>query len=390
MQTLLDYAKTKTQKDIIKAYIEEGTHRKAAKKLGYKSKSFVTETISRVKRYAALSGYSPEHDMDKPAPEPYTVKGVSTLYDEEGNKKIQWVKTQVDKEAYLKQLVESLKDSFEKYDGKFKATSAKKQTDKDLLVVYPMGDPHIGMYSYAAETGDDFDVTIASKNLKKAVSNLVERSPNADTAIILNLGDYFHTDNSDNKTARSGNTLDVDTRWSRVLAIGIDVMIQCVESALNKHKKVVVKNIIGNHDDHSSMFLSIALDKFFSKEPRVEVDTLPSKFWYYKFGKILIGSTHGDMAKPINLPSIMAADKSKEWGETEFRYWYTGHIHNKQAMEFPGVVWESFRTLAAKDAWHSGMGYRSGRDMVSIIHHKNYGEVGRNIASIAMIQDLGS
>ena len=82
----------------------------------------------------------------------------------------------------------------------------------------------------------------------------------------------------------------------------------------------------------------------------------------------------------------MAADRAEDWGDTEYRYWYTGHIHSKNSMEFPGCTWESFRTLAAKDAWHSAMGYRSGRDMNSITLHKEYGEVGRNTASIKMIR----
>jgi len=100
----------------------------------------------------------------------------------------------------------------------------------------------------------------------------------------------------------------------------------------------------------------------------------------------LIGSTHGDMAKPDKLPQIMAADKPKEWGSTKHRYWYTGHIHTRNVIESAGCTWESFRTLAAKDAWHSGMGYRSGRDMCCILLHKDFGEVGRNTASLDLIR----
>ncbi len=131
---------------------------------------------------------------------------------------------------------------------------------------------------------------------------------------------------------------------------------------------------------------SSQMSKYFRNEERVTIDTLPSKFWYYTFGSVLIGSTHGDTAKPEKLPQIMAADRPEEWGKSEFRYWYTGHIHNKQSMEFPGVMWESFRTLAGKDAWHFGSGYRAGRDMSCIIHHKEYGEIGRNTASLKLVR----
>jgi hypothetical protein len=49
-------------------------------------------------------------------------------------------------------------------------------------------------------------------------------------------------------------------------------------------------------------------------------------------------------------------------------------------------MFESFRTLAAKDAWHSGQGYRSGRDMKCIILHKEFGEIGRQTVNLAMLQ----
>jgi hypothetical protein len=46
---------------------------------------------------------------------------------------------------------------------------------------------------------------------------------------------------------------------------------------------------------------------------------------------------------------------------------------------------ETFRTLAAKDAWHAGKGYRSGRDMYAITHHINHGEIMRTRCDIGML-----
>jgi hypothetical protein len=56
-------------------------------------------------------------------------------------------------------------------------------------------------------------------------------------------------------------------------------------------------------------------------------------------------------------------------------------------MEFPGVIWESFRTLAGKDAWTASKGYRSGRDMYAIVHAKDYGEVERHRVDISMLKN---
>ena len=52
-------------------------------------------------------------------------------------------------------------------------------------------------------------------------------------------------------------------------------------------------------------------------------------------------------------------------------------MHHQSVKEYPTCTIETFRTLAAKDAWHHSSGYRSGKDIKCITYHKDYGEVGR-------------
>ena len=382
MNHLFDFCTSESQKKKLESYIRLKTVRLVADELGICHQN-VSKTIRILKKRAAESGIAPEADMIHGAAEGFNIKGVSTYYDQDGQVKGQWVKTQNKGFSY-----EDVADVFNEALSDFTCQPTEKptHTDKELLAVYPMGDPHIGMYAWSEESGEDFDLKIASDDLRKATNALVDRSPPAETAVILNLGDFFHSDNMQNRTARSGNALDVDGRWAKVLKTGIELMIEITISALKKHDNVVVKNIIGNHDDHSSIFLGLAMQKYFHNEPRVTVDCQPAKYWFYQFGKVLIGSTHGDTAKPDKLPQIMAADRPKEWGDTEYRYWYTGHIHSRNSIEFVGCTWESFRNLAPNDSWHQGMGYRSGKDMSCILIHKDFGEIGRNTASLKMVR----
>jgi hypothetical protein len=384
MLHLLEFCNSESQKTKVELYHKLGSMRAVATQLGI-NQSNVSSTLRMLKRKSAQSGIAPEADMTHQAAEGFNVKGTSTLYDEDGNVKVQWVKTQNKGHS-----PEEVAEAFNELLGDFQACpiTAPKVTDDDILATYVYGDPHIGLLAHHSESGDDFDLKIATRDLQKGTKALVDRSPATDEALILQLGDFFHSDNPQNRTARSGNALDVDGRWYKVLNVGIDLMIELVISALAKHKHVTVKNICGNHDDMSSWFLSIAMDKYFRNEPRVTVDMSPAKFWYFSFGKNLIGSTHGDTAKPEKLPLIMATDKPHEWAEADFRYWYTGHIHNKQAMEFSGCMWESFRTLAGSDAWHAGAGYRSGKDLSCVLLHKDFGEIGRNTASLKMVRSV--
>jgi hypothetical protein len=100
----------------------------------------------------------------------------------------------------------------------------------------------------------------------------------------------------------------------------------------------------------------------------------------------LIGATHGDTTKPEQLLGVMASDRAEDWGQTKHRYWYTGHVHHQSVREFAGVTAESFRTLAAKDAYAAGHGYRAGRDMRCIVLHRDHGEVERHRVDVGMLE----
>ncbi len=376
---------TERQGEYFDAVNKHGSNQKAAKALGVGRRT-VDQSLKALKKKAALHGYSPEHDMTKPSPVSHIVKGTSTLYDEDGNQKMQWVKTNVKAQdiADITQLiVDALVDQIA---GASKRIKTPKVSSTDLLTVYPMGDPHIGMYAWQDECGEDFDCEIAERDLQQAVDYLVDKAPATKEAVIVNLGDFYHSDTMDNMTRRSGNVLDVDSRWQRVMRIGVRIMCYIIDQALAKHQKGTVINEIGNHDDQSAYMLSLVLDAYYRNNKRVTIDLSPKTFHYFRFGKVFIGVTHGHNCKPDTLGQIMAADRPEDWGATSQRYWYVGHIHHQTVKEVPGCTVESFRTLAAKDAYHASKAYRSGRDMMCIIHHKDHGEVGRHRFDISMVK----
>jgi hypothetical protein len=247
-----------------------------------------------------------------------------------------------------------------------------------------MGDPHFGMYAWAADAGADFDLNIAERLTCAAIDRLVASGPAAGTALLLNLGDMFHADNQRNQT-NSGHQLDVDGRWAKVQKVGLMAMIHCIKRLLEKYPRVIFRINKGNHDGHSSYALALMLSCYFHNEPRVEVDLSPAVAWYYRFGKVLIGSTHGDTIKGKDMLSVMAADKPEEWGQTKHRHWYVGHVHHHDSKEYHGGTVEYFRTLASRDAWHQGQGYRAGRDMCMIVHHREHGEIERHRCDVGML-----
>jgi hypothetical protein len=280
--------------------------------------------------------------------------------------------------------MDAIKEIAEPFRGKSRKRKPPRTTKKDLLCVYPMGDPHIGMFAWAKETGADFDLSIAEMQLVEATRQLVSLAPPAETGMVINLGDMVHADNYDNNTA-AGTRLDVDTRWPKVVGVALKIMRLLVDLALTKHRKVIVVSKAGNHDKHTGMLIAIALAMYYENNPRVEVDTSPDVFSYRRFGKNLIGVTHGNTVKPADLPNVMACDRANDWGETKHRYWYTGHVHHESRKEYAGCIVETFRTLAPRDAWHHASGYRSGQDMKLHVLHAEHGRVNEHTVGISQI-----
>lgn len=372
-----------SQRKKLRVIQENGVHA-SAKILGVNRRT-IQRTLEVLRKRAARQGVSPAHNMTHAVPSPYVVSGVSTLYNAEGQVTAQWVKSRLADDQSFETLREVIDEIASEYKGIAKPVKAPERSNEQLLAVYPMGDPHIGLYAWSQEAGEDFDTTIAQQDLLAAASRLVDIAPKSHRALIINLGDFFHADSLSQLT-KSGHKLDVDTRWPRVLKVGCRLMVDLVNLALRKHQQVDVINAIGNHDDHSSVMLSAFLEAWFHEEPRVKVYPTASKFHYVEHGRCLIGVTHGDTVKHLALGELMASDQPEAWGRTRHRYWYCGHIHHTSKTELRGAVVESFRTLAAKDAWHAAQGYRSGRDMYVIVLDAEHGEVERHRCDIRQVR----
>lgn len=379
---LIQFA-TQRELDYIEAIRKHGSNNKAAKALGVGRRG-VDQAITRLAARAAARGHSPKHDMTHVVPEGFKVRGVSTLYDKAGKQSAQWVKSSIDADQQLELLKEFALSLGEGVKGLAKIVKAPRASNEDLMVVIPMGDPHFGMAASAQDAGGDFSLEHAERLTKAAIDRLVSSGPDAAVALLLNLGDMFHADNQKNQS-QSGHQLDVDGRWASIQKVGLMSMIYCVTRLLEKYPLVIFKVNRGNHDGHSSYALALMLSCYFHNEPRVKIDLSQATAWYFQFGKVLLGSTHGDTIKGKDMLSIMAADMPKEWGTSLFRHWLVGHVHHHDAKEYHGGIVEYFRTLATRDAWHQGQGYRAGRDMCLIVYHKEFGEIERHRCDIGMI-----
>lgn len=314
-------------------------------------------------------------------PPGHIVKGISARADADGNVFDQWIKTKLDNA--IPDLVAALTAVFKAYKGKARPAARPVANLASLLSVYPIADLHLGMQAWRRETGEAYDLSIAIRRAKSMIAQLVAQAPASRTALILNLGDWQHNDDQRNATPRSHHQLDVDSRYPKILAAGVELMIELIELAKRRHAHVIVRNLPGNHDPHASVALTLALKFFYARDKRVTIDDDPGEFFFHRFGATLIGAHHGHKAKPDRLAMAMAVNRREDWGATHYHQFFFGHIHHETAKEVGDVRVESFQTIAGKDAHAAGGAYVSGKSLVSVTIHRRDGEIGRHRVNIA-------
>lgn len=315
-------------------------------------------------------------------PAGHAIKGVSALVDTDGRIVQQWLKTREELSAI--DVVETLKAAFAGYEQSAAPAPAPSHADTDLLTLIPANDWHINLLTWERETGTNWDLHIAERVIGASIEDAISRTAPAATAIVLGGGDLLHSDNNENRTARSGNVLDVDGRHQKGLEVAGRLMVRTVDAALRNNDRVIVRILQGNHDEHTSVAIGYFLLAWYRNEPRVTVDVDASLFFWHRFGAVMIGATHGHTVKLKDMASIMAHRRAEDWGATRFRYVHGFHIHHssKFQTEGHGVIMESHQAPIPQDAWHFGAGFLSGRSVQTITYHRTFGEVSRTRVAI--------
>ena len=316
---------------------------------------------------------------EKAAPPPgYMLKGTSTYYNKDGEVSGQWIKTTADQER-LRAMQEA---SFAALAadlppiGKIKAP---RSAATDLLTLYTMTDCHVGMLAWDKETGADWDLGIAESCLTTVLLQMIEAAPQSSVGILNQLGDFLHFDSLSPMTPTNHHILDADSRYQKVVMVAVQILRRVISAMLAKHRTVHVEMKEGNHDPAGSVWLRVMFAQLYANNPRVTVNLSPNPYTIYQHGNTLLGFYHGHLAKKPQLPLIFAAQFSKEWGSTEYRYIHTGHLHHVEEKEHPGIKVIQHPTLAAPDAYAARGGWLSKRQATSMTYSAKTGEVARGI-----------
>lgn len=379
---------TPRQVEFIDAVNLHGSTRSAEKALNV-SRGLIARSLRGLKKVAAAQGYSPEHHLTHVIPAPFVAKGHSTYYDRDGKPTQQWVKSRLDDAQYQSLLREAVDAYIGETVQPIHPAPAMPGRDSDIIPWINIGDGHLGMLANEAETGANFDLAIAERELCAAITIAVDDMGEHERIVIQDMGDMTHYENFSATTEHSGHVLDYDTRFPKMIKVYSRVMRFIVDKVLEKGNFVDVIINQGNHSRTNDIWMAELLRVAYGHTGRVNVLNNDSVFIGYRMGNTFVMCHHSDKCKPAKLAQVMATDFAQDWGEAKYRMIDIGHVHHNMVLkEHPGVIIESFNQLAEKDKYAAEGGWRS-RQCLTIVHRsRTYGEVGRQILPIERVRDV--
>lgn len=185
-----------------------------------------------------------------------------------------------------------------------------------------------------------------------------------------------------NGTTTSGTPVSNSERATEAYMKAFDALCIGIRQAKSFCDKLDIVFISGNHDRLSSFHLVHALSQAFREWEDIKFDTDYDDRKVFTYGANMICFEHGDI-KAKNNPLIFAIEHPKEWGETKYRYLYTGHTHHRKTEkvitenEQNGFITRTIPALTSSDDWHYHEKFvGSTRAAVIHIHDKSKGLIG--------------
>ena len=267
-------------------------------------------------------------------------------------------------------------DDLKNYSPKYNTYVREEQNEPHLLVIDP-ADIHIGKLCSAFEVGEDYNNQIAVQRVLSGVNGILDKvsSLNIDKILFVIGNDILHIDNPKRITT-SGTPQDTDGMWHSNFLIAKQLYVDIIEKLMCVADVEVVFNP-SNHDYTNGFFLAQVIETHFRNCDNVNFDCSIAHRKYFTYGDNLIGTSHGDGAKQIDLPMLMAHE-SKDWINCKHKYFYIHHFHHKISKDYMSVCVEALRSPSGTDSWHHRNGYEHAPKAVEgFVHHKKHGQIMR-------------
>tara|TARA_R110001599_G_scaffold85828_1_gene230391 strand:- start:2879 stop:4000 length:1122 start_codon:yes stop_codon:yes gene_type:complete len=292
----------------------------------------------------------------------------------------------VDIESLMATHIESIKEL-----SPFEPVIADTYDGGHVLIIDP-ADVHIGKLAVKSETGNEYDSDLAVERMKSGVMSLFERASAIATieqVVFIGGNDMLHIDSPSRQTT-AGTPQDTSGMWWENYELAWKTCAELI-SGLAEYCPVHFVHCPSNHDFQSGFHLAQTISAYFHNNENVTTDVTNAHRKYVNYGNCLFGFTHGDGAKEVNLPNLMADEAKVAWATAEHKHIYCHHLHHKiknayqkgeklgiekehgdvtiiqcktNACDTDRVNVEYLRSPSGTDAWHDRKGYTGGKKAI--------------------------
>ena len=249
---------------------------------------------------------------------------------------------------------------------------APKLVEQDTVCLYGVADWHFGAKGYG-EQGKVYDRHAALLKLRNSTLGVHKLMPPAAVALVVWDGDTFHNNDYKNRTPKSGHPLQVEGTPQENLGYAVTACIWQVRLALQKHRRVEVAILKGNHDPDSIAGLVHAVKQRFRDEPRVKVWTSEDRYYVFRSKALFLAFHHGDGLKPRDLAEQIPYRFRHKWDGAEGFYLYTAHTHHIKADTFGGMNWSQMPALCGLEGHAADLGYCDTAGMEGAVFNRRTG-----------------
>lgn len=237
------------------------------------------------------------------------------------------------------------------------------QTNFDTCVI-SYSDVHVGCKSWDGEGSVEEHI----QDVYQALVDCAEfASTMASRAVLIVGGDYLHVDTAGGTTTKGTQVGSPDEIFN-TFPQGLRLLIESVEYLAEKFSSVEVICVSGNHDKVVGFTLAHCLKAYFRKWTQVYIDADPDPVKYRLYGNVLIGTSHGENTKDIDVPANMAIEAKSLWSQCNIAEFFLHHLHHERVLEKGGVIVRRLPALAPLDRYAKTNGFLSNRSISAFVY----------------------
>lgn len=179
--------------------------------------------------------------------------------------------------------------------------------------------------------------------------------------VIMNAGDFFHSDDMFSSRTISGTVLDTVDMVGAVndAKAFMDIVFK---SAFENSNEVEYQYVAGNHSSFEYFFNEYLIVKY----PEAKIVQHNELSTAFMLDNVLIALAHGHKIKKNNLSQVISYEYRELWGKASEVHCFTGHYHQLESQSLNGVIVHQLGTPKKADTYERQNGWIASRKLIQL------------------------